>query len=188
MVTTSSGATRSARTALADARAFSGRGPLTSARVRLTVPRSRAALARAVALTEELTPEHPEGTLSFWEMYAVRALEEEGIRVDESSAETETDSDEELSRKEKEAEAAALRQLGDPIRMYFSQMARIPLLTREQEVELAKELEASRNRLRDLIYSTRYGQEQALAFDISEVEADITVCDGFDREEVESAV
>ena len=40
-----------------------------------------------------------------------------------------------------EDEAAALRKLDDPIRMYFSQMAKIPLLKREQEITLAKELE-----------------------------------------------
>lgn len=61
-----------------------------------------------------------------------------------------------------EDEAAALRKLDDPIRMYFSQMAKIPLLKREQEITLAKELEESRNSLRELIYSTRYGQQQAL--------------------------
>ena len=107
----------------------------------------------------ELAPEADTDATFFDDI--VRALEDEGIHVNESSPGTEVG--EEPSKKDKEAEAAALRQLGDPIRMYFSQMARIPLLTREQEVELAKELESSRNRLRDLIYATRYGQEQALA-------------------------
>ena len=89
----------------------------------------------------------------------VRALEDEGIHVEHTA---EAERSEARSRNEREAEAAALRQLADPIRMYFSQMARIPLLTREEEIQLAKELETSRNTLRDLIYSTRYGQEQAL--------------------------
>ena len=61
-----------------------------------------------------------------------------------------------------EEEEAAIRKLDDPIRMYFSQMAQIPLLTREQEITLAKDIESSRNRLRELVYSTRYGQQQAL--------------------------
>ncbi|MBN1442704.1 MAG: sigma-70 family RNA polymerase sigma factor [Planctomycetes bacterium] len=59
-------------------------------------------------------------------------------------------------------EEAAIRKLDDPIRMYFSQMAEIPLLTREQEISLAKDIESSRNRLRSLVYSTRLGQEQAV--------------------------
>ena len=36
----------------------------------------------------------------------------------------------------------------DPIRMYLSQMCKIPLLAREQEVHLAKKIEISRKRLR----------------------------------------
>src|SRR5439155_12541426 len=36
----------------------------------------------------------------------------------------------------------------DPIRMYLSQMAVIPLLTREQEIALAKKIEVTRKRFR----------------------------------------
>jgi RNA polymerase primary sigma factor len=36
----------------------------------------------------------------------------------------------------------------DPIRMYLSQMAEIPLLTREQEIALAKKIEITRKRFR----------------------------------------
>ncbi len=36
----------------------------------------------------------------------------------------------------------------DPIRMYLTQMAEIPLLTREQEISLAKKIEVSRKRFR----------------------------------------
>jgi len=59
-------------------------------------------------------------------------------------------------------EEAALRKLDDPIRMYFSQMATIPLLSRDEEIELAKEIERSREALRDLIYGMRFGQARAV--------------------------
>ena len=58
-------------------------------------------------------------------------------------------------------EEMAIRKLDDPIRMYFSQMAQIPLLTREEEINLAKEIEDSRKRLRLLVFGTRMGQKRA---------------------------
>ncbi|HZN57156.1 MAG TPA: sigma-70 family RNA polymerase sigma factor [Planctomycetota bacterium] len=87
-------------------------------------------------------------------------LDTAGIDVIEEEPGEEEEEERELSADEEEE--AAIRKLDDPIRMYFSQMAQIPLLTREQEVSLAKEIESSRDTLRDLIYCTRYGQEQAL--------------------------
>ena len=67
-----------------------------------------------------------------------------------------------LNSSEAADEEAAIRKLDDPIRMYFSQMAEIPLLTRDQEISLAKDVESSRDALRRLVYSTRYGQEQVI--------------------------
>ena len=41
----------------------------------------------------------------------------------------------------------------DPIRMYLSQMAHIPLLSREEEISLAKKIEVSRKRFRRTVLS-----------------------------------
>ena len=81
----------------------------------------------------------------------LKALKKEGIKVLAINGE----------KKEGE-ESAAIRKLGDPIRMYFSQMAERPLLDREQEVEYAKGIESSRINLRRLLYATRYGQQRVL--------------------------
>ena len=83
----------------------------------------------------------------------LKALKKEGIKV--------LNINNKKSAKENE-QSAAIRKLGDPIRMYFSQMAEIPLLDREQEVEYAKGIESSRINLRRLIYATRYGQQRVL--------------------------
>lgn len=44
----------------------------------------------------------------------------------------------------------------DPIRMYLSQMAEIPLLSREEEISLAKKIEITRKRFRRALLSCHY--------------------------------
>ena len=45
-----------------------------------------------------------------------------------------------------EEEDTRLEVLDDPVRMYMNQMGKVPLLTREQEVEICKKIEEDRNR------------------------------------------
>ena len=85
----------------------------------------------------------------------LKALKKEGIKVlDFPTTGKKTGKEDDQS--------AAIRKLGDPIRMYFSQMSGISLLTREQEVEYAKEIEASRINLRRELYATRHGQQRVI--------------------------
>lgn len=67
---------RSAATALEQARLFGDERRIYAAAVRLEVPDTPASRAAAEKLTASLAPVTPAGQLSFWEMYAARALEE----------------------------------------------------------------------------------------------------------------
>ncbi|HLU49008.1 MAG TPA: sigma-70 factor domain-containing protein, partial [Planctomycetota bacterium] len=94
-------------------------------------------------------------------------LHAEGIDVAEIEdrrrvGENDADDDDAWPTPDEDNDAAAIRKLDDPVRMYFSQMAEIPLLKREEEIELAKEIESSRDRLRELVYSTRLGQQKVV--------------------------
>ena len=51
----------------------------------------------------------------------------------------------------------------DPIRMYLSQMAEIPLLTREQEIALAKKIEINRKRFRRTLLESDYALRATVA-------------------------
>src|SRR3954464_1044091 len=55
------------------------------------------------------------------------------------------------------------RRIDDPVRMYLSQMAEIPLLTREQEISLAKKIEVTRKRFRRSVLSCDYAMRATVA-------------------------
>jgi len=67
---------RSALTALRHARMRGDERLIDAAEVVVSVPATPDAIAIAERAFNELTPQYAEGTLSFWEMYATRALEE----------------------------------------------------------------------------------------------------------------
>ena len=50
----------------------------------------------------------------------------------------------------------------DPIRMYLSQMAEIPLLSREEEISLAKKIEVTRKRFRRTLLSCDYAMRETV--------------------------
>ena len=122
------------------------------------------------------------------------SLEEEGIEIVENSPREEMldwfnslDDTEPVKKRDLEAPESALslspsstseiqRWNSDPVRIYLSQMADIPLLTREEEVMLSKRIEAARKRYRREVLSAPYSviaatqnladvQNEVLAFD-----------------------
>ena len=85
----------------------------------------------------------------------IAALEQSGIELCDSDPNAADLTPEEILKAEAEAETSFSAPIGklprpsdDPIRMYLSQMAVIPLLTRDEEISLAKRIEISRKRYR----------------------------------------
>src|SRR5438132_10364249 len=62
---------------------------------------------------------------------------------------------EEEEEEEEEKREAKLDILDDPVRMYLKQMGQVPLLTREQEVEITKRIEEAENMVQNHI--NRFG-------------------------------
>src|SRR5262249_58288122 len=56
-----------------------------------------------------------------------------------------------------------LESVGDPGRMYMNQMGKVPLLTREQEVEICKRIEDAEIEMKRLIYSLGFAAKEHIA-------------------------
>jgi RNA polymerase primary sigma factor len=78
--------------------------------------------------------------------------------VDNVKSGVKKDDDDEKDKEKDEREEKAdgrLDILDDPVRMYLKQMGQVPLLTREQEVEISKRIEEAEARMQDVLY--RFG-------------------------------
>ena len=53
--------------------------------------------------------------------------------------------------------------MDDPVRTYLRQMGQIPLLTRSQEIELAKRIEEAEEKLKDVVFETRAIRHEVLS-------------------------
>ena len=70
--------------------------------------------------------------------------------------EVKKDDDDDKEKDEKEEKVdGRLDILDDPVRMYLKQMGQVPLLTREQEVEISKRIEEAEVQMQDVLY--RFG-------------------------------
>jgi RNA polymerase primary sigma factor len=64
---------------------------------------------------------------------------------------------------EEEEDKSRLDILDDPVRMYLKQMGQVPLLTREQEVEISKRIEDAESEVKRIIYSFGFSGKEHIA-------------------------
>ncbi|HRZ91298.1 MAG TPA: RNA polymerase sigma factor RpoD [Candidatus Paceibacterota bacterium] len=64
---------------------------------------------------------------------------------------------------EEEDDKGRLDILDDPVRMYLKQMGQVPLLTREQEVEISKRIEDAENEVKGIIYGFGFAGKEHIA-------------------------
>ncbi|MEY4829566.1 MAG: polymerase sigma factor SigA [Planctomycetota bacterium] len=129
----------------------------------------------AVLPDGESTPERIEAAMQMIEEAGLEIVEEEQKGKDKKGAARKEDEDggddvdlPELDLQEpSEAELAApmvdiTEKIDDPVRMYLTQMGEIPLLTREEEISLARKIELTRKQFRKEVLSSGFGLKEAI--------------------------
>ena len=86
-------------------------------------------------------------------------LHELGIQITEQAPPEKSKQDEsEDAQEERQLDA-----LDDPVRMYMNQMGKVPLLTREQEVEVCKRIEEAELEMKRLVYELGFAAKEHIA-------------------------
>jgi RNA polymerase primary sigma factor len=94
----------------------------------------------------------------------------EGQKFAEAGVEEESREPDKEAIEEAEVLEAETKRIDDPVRMYLTQMGEIPLLTRDQEISLARRIEMTRSHFRRRVLESDYCIQQAVEI-LSQVHA-----------------
>jgi RNA polymerase primary sigma factor len=109
-------------------------------------------------LPDNLSPEDLDALLT-----KLRGLDVE-IVMDQAEAErSERSKQPEQPQQEEVEEDSRLEILDDPVRMYMNQMGKVPLLTREQEVEICKKIEEAEVAMKAIVYGLGFTAKEHIA-------------------------
>jgi RNA polymerase primary sigma factor len=109
-------------------------------------------------LPDNLSPEDLDAVLS-----KLRGLDVE-IVMDQAEAErAERTKQPDQAQADEADEDARLEILDDPVRMYMNQMGKVPLLTREQEVEICKKIEDAEVEMKNIVYGLGFTAKEHIA-------------------------
>ena len=106
-----------------------------------------------------VTPELMDDILTRLRTMEIRIVEESEVETVKQPVPRVVDEEETVLD---EKEAPKLDMLDDPVRMYLKQMGQVPLLSREQEIQISKRIEKAENHLQNCLQSVGFIAESFL--------------------------
>ena len=104
-------------------------------------------------LPEGLSPEELDEVLTKLRGMDIEIMDQSEVERNKPAAQEEPEADEDTR----------LDILDDPVRMYMNQMGKVPLLTREQEVEICKRIETAEVEMKRIVYSFGFAAKEHIA-------------------------
>jgi len=115
-------------------------------------------------LPDDFSPDALDSLLMLLDEKGIELVDEADVQDRQKKAETAAATGEGKAQDERKAAAELepeTRRIDDPVRMYLTQMGEIPLLTRAQEIALAKKIEMTRMHFRRRVLESDYCMTQA---------------------------
>jgi RNA polymerase primary sigma factor len=116
---------------------------------------------------EAVAPDKLDTLLMAIDELGIELLDEADVAAREDAEdefmESETEEEEESDKRSRSDDLESTgKRIDDPVRMYLTQMGEIPLLTRKQEIDLAKKIEMTRMHFRRRVLESDYCIQQAM--------------------------
>ncbi|MCZ6573810.1 MAG: RNA polymerase subunit sigma-70, partial [Planctomycetota bacterium] len=120
-----------------------------------------------------VSPERLDGILMQLDEMGIQLLDEAEVASTPASTDEDDSPRQRVAIEEEEDERAppdetapfgtgSAEKIDDPVRMYLTQMGEIPLLTRDEEIMLAKKIELTRRRYRRKVLESAISQDRAI--------------------------
>jgi RNA polymerase primary sigma factor len=107
-------------------------------------------------IPEEATSEEMDDLMVELSGLDIEIVDEFRVDSETQQAQQQKEALEKKAELRREAAHARLERADDPVRMYLREMGRVPLLTKDQEIEIAKRIESAEKELTEVLLNTPY--------------------------------
>ncbi|MFP4104461.1 MAG: RNA polymerase sigma factor RpoD [Phycisphaerae bacterium] len=111
---------------------------------------------------ESVSPDKLDSLLMMLDELGIELMDESSVEARESFEDASEDTKDSSDDSSGSALDVDTKRIDDPVRMYLTQMGEIPLLTRPEEIALAKKIEMTRMHFRRRVLESDYSIQQAV--------------------------